>query len=119
MRSTSWPALSTSSVGILPTLNRDAVAGFSSTLTLAKRIRPAISDASSSIMGAIILHGLHHGAHMSTTTGTDDCSTSAANVASVTVTGTSTGRRVLQRPQTGARLPASFSCGIRFFAPQD
>jgi hypothetical protein len=72
---------------MLLTLNRAAVAGFSSTLSFANRTRPAISDASSSITGAIIRHGGHHGAHMSSTTGSGERSTSAENVASVTVTG--------------------------------
>ena len=72
---------------MLRTLKRAAVAGFSSTLSFANRTRPAISDASSSSTGAIIRHGPHHAAHRSSTTGSGERSTSAENVASVTVTG--------------------------------
>ena len=103
---------------MLRTLKRDAVAGFSSTLSLANRTRPAICPASSSITGAIIRHGPHQGAHMSTTTGTGDCSTSAANVASVTVTGLPpAGSGALHRPQTGSRPCSILASGTRLTAP--
>src|SRR5213595_2130554 len=58
---------------------------FSSTLTLATLIASAFSRAISSSKGAIILHGPHHSAQKSTSTGLSLCSTSLANVASVTV----------------------------------
>ena len=87
---------------MLRTAKRAAVAGFSSTLSFVKRTRPAISDASSSIGGAIIRHGPHHAAHRSSTTGNGERSTTVEDVASVTVTGlTSTGIGALHRPQTG------------------
>src|SRR6478752_4586550 len=77
---------------MLRTAKRAAVAGFSSTLSFVKRTRPAISDASSSIGGAIIRHGPHHAAHRSSTTGNGERSTTVEDVASVAVTGlTSTG----------------------------
>ena len=83
------------------TLNRAAVAGFSSTFNFATRTRPAISRASSSITGAIMRHGPHQGAHKSSSTGTGARSTSSAKVASVTVTGMLPARSgVLHRPQT-------------------
>ena len=84
---------------------RAAVRGFSSTLSLATRTRPAISAASSSMTGAIILQGPHHPAHASTRTGTGERSTSAENVASVTVR--NPGDRLiaaLDRPDTGEVL---------------
>ena len=77
----------------------------SSTFIFPTRTRPAISTASSSTMGATIRHGPHHGAHMSRSTGSGDCSTSAANDASVTVMGPlETGSGVLQRPQIAAHI---------------
>ena len=105
---------------MLRTPNRAAVAGFSSTLSLPTRTRPARSAASSSMTAAMILLGPHHVAHMSSSTGSGERSTSAAKVASVTVTGLpSTARGALQRPHTGSRPCASFSVGTRFIAPQD
>ena len=87
---------------MLRTLNREAVAGFSSTFSLANLTRPAISAASSSSTGAINRHGPHHGAQRSRSTGTGERSTSAANVASVTVTGApEAGKGVLHLPQIG------------------
>ena len=72
---------------MLCTPNRAAVAGFSSTFSLAMRTRPAISAATSSSTGPIVRHGPHHGAHISSSTGTGERSTSFRNVASVTVIG--------------------------------
>src|SRR6266850_455982 len=71
--------------------------GFSSTLSFATRTRPA------------------------TSTGTGERSTSAENVASVTVTGRvsiDTGRGVLQRPHTGSRPLSTLSRGTRLATPQ-
>ena len=105
---------------MLWTWKRPAVAGFSSTLSFATRTRPAISAASSSITGATMRQGPHHGAHISSSTGTGERSTSATKVASVTVTGfVSNGRGVLHRPQTGLSPWAIFSCGTRFVLPQE
>src|SRR2546426_12296514 len=95
--------------------------GFASPLRLPPRPRPAISAASSSMMGAIILQGPHHAAHASTRTGTGERSTSAENVASVTVTGRvsmDTGRGVLQRPHTGSSPLSTLSRGTRLATPQ-
>ena len=101
IRSTSRPALNISMAGMLRTLKRAAVAGFSSILIFAIRTRPAISAASCSIAGAIIWQGPHHGAHISSKTGSGERSTSAENVASVTVTGLlELNSGVLQRPHT-------------------
>src|SRR5262249_21972625 len=81
---------------------------------------PAISPASSSRTGAIIRHGPLHGAHMSTTTGRGERSTSLAKVASVTATGfAASGSGFLHRPQIGAPPAASFSRATRFTTPQD
>jgi hypothetical protein len=119
MRSISCPALSTSRVGRLRTLKRAAVTGFSSTFSFATRTRPPISAASSSITGASIRHGPHHAAHMSSSTGSGERSTSAENVASVTVTGLlETSRGVLHRPHTGSSPCAILARGTRLVAPQ-
>src|SRR5262249_55272651 len=64
--------------------------------------------------------GPHHAAHISTSTGRGEPSTSAANVASVTAMGVlGTRRAVLHRPQTGSRPCRSFSAATRFVAPQE
>ena len=80
---------------------------------------PASSAASSSSTGAIIRHGPHHGAHMSTTTGCGERSTSEEKVASVTVTGVlASGSGCLQRPQIGRRPRSTWSHATRLSAPQ-
>src|ERR1700679_939682 len=69
-------------------------------------------------MGLIARQGPHQGAHKSTSTGTDQRSTSAAKVASVTTTGWPFMLRgALHFPQTGERPCCNFSGGTRFFAP--
>ena len=66
----------------------------------------------------MIRHGPHQGAHASTSTGTGERSTSAENVASVTVTGWSWGcSGALHRPHTGRRPAPSFARGIRLVVP--
>jgi len=67
MRSASVPFLMMSRVGIPIMLYFVAVSGFSSTLSLPKIILPACSLASSSMMGATIWQGPHHGAQQSMT----------------------------------------------------
>src|SRR5690242_4209467 len=68
-------------------------------------------------------HGPHHGAHASSSTGSGECSTSAANVASVTTSGVvvaldaPAGSGVLHRPHTGCRPACSLSLGTRLVAP--
>src|ERR1051326_2562881 len=62
---------------------RPASAGFSSTLTLAIFTRPACSAAISSRTGASILHGPHHSAQKSTTTGRVDWRTSLSKLVSL------------------------------------
>src|SRR5262245_37007915 len=104
---------------MLRSSKRATVAGLSSTLSLANRTRPAISNANSSIAGAMIRHGPHHGAHASTSTGSGDRSTSPEKLASVTVTGWLwTGSGVLHRPHTGSTPWAIFSGGTRLVVPQ-
>src|SRR6478609_7277962 len=71
------PALNMASVGIERTPNWAASSGFSSMLSLATFTLPWNSTASSSRLGAIILHGPHHSAQKSTTTGSADSRTSA------------------------------------------
>src|SRR5262249_30626268 len=103
---------------MLRTPKRDAVPGFSSMLSLAKRTRPAIEAARSSIIGVMIRHGPHQAAQMSTTTGSGERSTSAAKVASVTVMGLSgAGSGVRHRPQRGRRPSARRSGATLLVAP--
>ena len=66
---------------------RDAVAGFSSTLSFPTRTLPAYSPASWSTIGPTVRQGPHHGAHMSSSTGTGEAVTVVAKLASVTVMG--------------------------------
>src|SRR5919204_5136097 len=61
-----------------------ATLGFSSTFSFAIVSLPWCSAAISSSTGEIILHGPHHSAQKSTSTGVLDWSTSVSNVASVT-----------------------------------
>ena len=68
--------------------NRSASAGTASVSTLATSTRPAVLFAIVASSGAIILHGPHHSAQKSTTTGTAAFATSASNVAA---SGTSMG----------------------------
>ena len=58
--------------------------GFWSTSSLATLTLPFISAATCSSAGAMALHGPHHSAKKSTTTGSDDCSTSFSKLASDT-----------------------------------
>src|SRR5690606_12533028 len=63
------------------------VLGFSSASSLATFSLPSYSVASSSTIGAIILHGPHHSAQKSTSTSSLASSTSDSNVSSVTANG--------------------------------
>lgn len=104
MRSTSCPPLNTRRAGMLRMLKRSAVIGFSSTFNFPTRSLPRFSAASCSMAGAIILHGPHHGAHMSSSTGKSERSTSAEKLASVIMRGCEDViSGVLHRPQTGCR----------------
>jgi hypothetical protein len=104
MRSTSRPPLNTRRAGMLRMLKRSAVTGFSSTFNFPTRSLPRFSAASCSMAGAIILHGPHHGAHMSSSTGKGERSTSLEKLASVMVRGSEDAiSGVLHRPQTGCR----------------
>ncbi len=72
LMSATSPALNMASVGIERTPNWAASSGFSSMLSLATFTLPSNCTASSSRAGAIILHGPHHSAQKSTTTGSAD-----------------------------------------------
>src|SRR5438477_11091571 len=63
------------------------VCGFSSMLTLATVTRPSMSSARSLRNGAIILHGPHHSAQKSTSTGSLALSTTASKLLSLTAVG--------------------------------
>ena len=105
---------------------RSAVTGFSSTFIFPTRRRPAISDAICSTTGEIMRQGPHHGAHMSSSTGNCDSSTSREKLASVTVIGSleedelacESGSGFLHFPQTGLRPSAIFSRGTLLVAAQ-
>src|SRR3954467_9376747 len=94
------------------------ICGFSSILTLATVTLPAMSLASSSSAGAIILQGPHHSAQKSTSTGSFDFSTSVSKLASVTAVvigpdldkseALNVGSRLRQR-QGSAALPSPIS----------
>src|SRR5207302_1223860 len=82
-----WPPLNRIIVGMPRTPYLRGVCGFSSILTLATVTRPAISVASSSRNGAIILQGPHHSAQKSTSTGSLARSTTASKLLSLTGVG--------------------------------
>src|SRR5262249_38169094 len=77
-REASSPFLNSISVGIDMMPYLAAVAGFSSTLSFTIFTLPFIEPAISSSAGAIILHGPHHSAQKSTTTGSALLSTWAS-----------------------------------------
>src|SRR3954465_6193468 len=77
-REASSPFLNSISVGIDMMPYLAAVAGFSSTFSFTILTLPFIEPAISSSAGAIILHGPHHSAQKSTTTGSALFSTSAS-----------------------------------------
>ena len=83
MVSTSSPFLKKSRVGIERMPKRFAKAELPSTSTLPTLATPAISVATWSMMGEIILQGPHHVAQKSTSTGTGEPTTSASKFASV------------------------------------
>ena len=80
------PPTTATTIGIDCTPNAWAIRGFASTSTLARIQVPPPASASRSSTGDSCLHGPHHSAHRSTTTGTSSerSSTSAWNVSSVT-----------------------------------
>src|SRR4051794_9193002 len=82
-----WPPLNSIIVGMPRTPYFRGVCGFSSILTFATVTRPSISVASSSRNGAIILHGPHHSAQKSTSTGSLARSTTASKLLSLTGVG--------------------------------
>src|SRR5690606_10304559 len=70
-------------VGMLRTPYFDAKSWLASTSTFPTTAFPSKSVANSSIVGPNILHGPHHSAQKSTTTGLSDFNTTSSNVASV------------------------------------
>src|SRR3981081_1959766 len=92
MRSSALPPRKTMRVGMLMIPNMPGVMGLASTSTLVTLTRPSYSPASSSTMGAIILHGEHQEAQKSTSTGTSESSTSCLKLVSVTTRGCAMGR---------------------------
>src|SRR3984885_6135088 len=107
------PLRSSNSVGIACTPNRCCSRGASSTLTLTSLIFPAISVATFSKAGLTIRQGPHHGAHRSTTTGTDAASAISAKVSSPA--SAIHGSGLWQLPHCGCPDAAA---GTRFLRPQ-
>src|SRR5271163_3215686 len=95
---------------------RAAIAGSSSTLTLAKRARGSSSLAARSKIGAIVRHGPHHGAQKSTITGISLRSTCLAKVFVVSGIGSPVNRFALQAPHVASE--AGRSAGMRLTAEQ-
>src|SRR4029453_5848545 len=79
-----WPPLYRMTVGMPRMPYLPGVGGLASMSSLATVILPPYSFATSSRTGANILHGPHHSAQKSTSTGWPDCSTSLSKVASET-----------------------------------
>ncbi len=86
LMSATSPPLKMASVGIERTPNLAARSGFSSMFSLAILTLPASSAEISSRLGAIILHGPHHSAQKSTTTGSAESRTSDWKLALSTFT---------------------------------
>src|SRR5210317_846515 len=80
------PSLNKNNAGIPRTPRAAAAEGLLSTSTLTTLILPSISTESSSSDGPICLHGPHHSAQKSTTTGRSESFTILSKVASVAAT---------------------------------
>src|SRR5438093_3737500 len=83
--STTWPPLKMRMVRIPRIWNLNETFGFSSTFSLPTVTLPAYSLASASTVGASRLHGPHHSAQKSTSTGAPDFSTLSSKLPSVKV----------------------------------
>src|SRR5580765_2327285 len=83
--STTWPPLKIKMVGMPRIWNLNEMFGFSSTLSLPTVTLPAYSVASASTVGPRRLHGPHHSAQKSTSTGGADFSTLSSKFPSVKV----------------------------------
>src|SRR3954452_15525945 len=82
-----WPPLNSIIVGMPRTPYLRGICGFSSILTLETVTLPAMSVASSSRNGAIILQGPHHSAQKSTRTGSLARNTISSKLLSLTAVG--------------------------------
>ena len=113
--STTAPSRTAKTAGMDWTRKLSDTAGLSSTLTLTSSTCPSVSATTCSRIGPRVLHGPHHGAHRSTTTGTskDRLRTASSNVASVTSTMVcdDTGRPAGDRPPGRDRPGAGGSVG--------
>ncbi len=67
---TGWPAMRATTIGMDCARKLCASCGFASTSTFARSTRPPSSRVTFSMIGLSCLHGPHHSAHRSTTTGT-------------------------------------------------
>src|SRR5580704_6068179 len=103
-------------VGIPRMPKRAAIAGSSSTLTLAKRARGSSSFAALSKIGAIVRHGPHQGAQKSTISGISLRSTCLSKVFAVSTIGSPVNRFALQAPHFASE--AGRSAGMRLTAEQ-
>lgn len=82
------PLVNTNTVGMDRIPYLVAMSGLSSVFSFRHRTLPAYCFAISSIIGAIMRHGPHHGAQKSTNTGVSQFNTSSVHVASVTALAT-------------------------------
>src|ERR1700733_9566684 len=103
-------------VGMPRMPKRAAIAGSSSTLTLAKRARGSSSFAALSKIGAIVRHGPHHGAQKSTISGMSLRSTCLSKVFAVSTIGSPVNRFALQAPHVASE--AGRLAGTRLTAEQ-
>src|SRR3954469_23910663 len=107
-RAISWPSLKSTKVGIARIPKRADGPGASSVLSLVTSQRPPASAATLANSGATILHGPHHAAQKSTTTGRADRAVRASKAASSGITIGSAGSDSLvphlaQRGDSGSR----------------
>jgi len=115
-RATSRPFLKTTSVGIERMAYCEAMACSASVFNFARRIPGSSSAAACSKAGAIILHGPHHGAQKSTTTGISFLPMCLEKLSARNSSGWAANKSWLHFPQRGASLRRC--AGIRLTAVQ-
>jgi len=117
MRASSLPDWKMTSVGMLRMPYCAPRSGTSSVFTLMNRARESIFVLTSASMGAIALHGPHHGAQKSTITGTSFLVIWARNTAALTDGGANPNNGRWHFPQFIALF--SLCAGMRLSALQD
>src|ERR1035437_3513351 len=111
MRAAGSPSLKRMRVGMLITSNLRVMSRLSSMFSLAMFSLPACSVAISSSTGAIILHGPHHSAQKSTSTGTSEDLTCSSKLASLSVV-----IALLMAVHPPARLAGTVLCSVSVHA---